>query len=272
MFRYKENMPYPMPEGMLFTKEDGIATLTLNRPEKLNAITSEMADMLADLAILLDRDDEVKVLIVTGTDPGFCSGADVNIIKGKRTFVCPRRFPLTKPKDTCWYALRNMSKPAIAAINGMCAGAGLTLALECDIRIASEKARFGTICIRRGMPWDAGLGYYLPRLLGTSKAFEWYLTGDIIDAKEAERLGVVSRVVPHHDLMNAVKELAIKVANGPSIAIALAKRITYQGIEKDLETVAELETQAQRICFQTEDLQEAVNAFLEKRQPIFKGK
>lgn len=272
MFRFKGNMPYPMPEGMLFTKEEGMATLTLNRPEKLNAISSEMADMLADLAVLLDHDDEVKVLIITGTDPGFCSGADVNMIKEKRTFVCPRRYPLTKPKETCWYALRNMSKPAIAAINGMCAGAGLTLALECDIRIASEKARFGTICIRRGMPWDAGLGYYLPRLVGTSKAFELYLSGEIIDAQEAERLGIVSKVVPHTEVMNTARELAMKVVKGPSIAIGLAKRITYQGIEKDLETVAELETQAQRICFQTEDLQEAVNAFLEKREPIFRGK
>ena len=153
MFRYKGNVPYPIPEGMTFTKEEGIATLTLNRPDKLNAITYEMADMLADMAILLDRDDEVKVLILTGTDPGFCSGADVGGIQKEMSFVCPRRYPITKPKDTCWYALRNMSKPAIAAVNGTCAGAGLTLALECDIRIASERAQFGTICIRRGMAW-----------------------------------------------------------------------------------------------------------------------
>jgi len=272
MFRYKGSMPYPIPEGMIFTKEEGIATLTLNRPGKLNAITWEMADLLADLGILLDRDDDVKVLILTGTDPGFCAGADVGMIKANMSFVCPRRHPLTRPKDTCWYALRNMSKPAIAAVNGMCIGAGLSLALECDIRIASEKARFGTICIRRGMPWDAGLSYYLPRIVGTTKAFELYLTGEIIDAKEAERLGIVSRVVPHEELMNTVMELAVKTAKGPSIAISLAKRLTYQGIENNLETVAELETQAQRICFQTEDLQEAVNAFLEKRDPVFKGR
>jgi 2-(1,2-epoxy-1,2-dihydrophenyl)acetyl-CoA isomerase len=272
MFRYKGRMPYPVPEGMVFTKEEGIATLTLNRPEKLNAITSEMADMLADLAVLVDRDDEVKVLILTGTDPGFCSGADVDTIGAHWTFVCPRRYPLTKARETCWYALRNMSKPAIAAINGIAAGAGFTLALECDIRIASENARFGTICIRRGMPWDAGLSYYLPRIVGASKAFELYLTGEIFDAKEAERLGIVSKVVPHTELMKAAREMATKIVNGPSIAIGLAKRLTYQGMEQDLETVAELETQAQRICFQTEDLREAVTAFLEKREPVFKGK
>jgi 2-(1,2-epoxy-1,2-dihydrophenyl)acetyl-CoA isomerase len=278
MFRYKGKMPYPIPEGMIFTKEEGIATLTLNRPGKLNAITSEMADMLADLAILIDRDDEVKVLIITGSDPGFCSGADMNIpdlVEGEghlMNFVCPRRHPLTKPRETCWYALRNMSKPVLAAVNGIAAGAGFTIALECDIRIASENARFGTICIRRGMGWDAGLAYYLPRIVGASKAFELYLSGEIFDAKEAERLGIVSKVVSHNQLMKVTRELATKIANGPSIAIGLAKRLTYQGLEKDLETVAELETHSQRICNQTYDVREGIKSFLEKREPIFKGK
>ncbi len=257
---------------MILEKEDGIAILTLNRPEKLNAISMEMREGLVKVAEDVSRDDGIKVLIVTGAGRGFCSGADVS---GQAARIAgelemPRWYVL-EPTGAWLMPLRNLSKPTIAAVNGIAAGIGWTLALVCDMIIASEQARFGAIWVKRALIPDGGITYLLPRVMGTAKALELMLTGEIIDAREAERWGLVNRVVPHEELMKAARELATKIAKGPPIAIELTKRAVLRGLENDFERQLDFESYAQNICRGTEDHKEGVRAFLEKREPAFRG-
>jgi len=166
-----------------------------------------------------------------------------------------------------------MDKPVIAAVNGVAAGAGFGVALACDIRIAAEEARFSLIFVRRGLIPDCGSTYNLPRVVGMSRACEMAFTGDLMDAREAERIGLVSRVVKAEALMKVTRELAQRIASGPRVAVQLAKRALYRGaIETDLATQSDYELYLQSMCFQTEDFKEGVTSFLEKREPKFKGR
>ncbi len=262
-------------ENMLFEVEAGVATVTLNRPKKLNAMTTRMWEDFLDIVRIVDNDDEVKVLIVTGTGRAFCTGSDVSdrlaarvdgekIEKSRKELLTPVGYPA--------YELRSLNKITIAAVNGIAVGAGLSLALLCDIRVASNAARLGAIWVRMGLVADVGASYTLPRIVGTSKALELIVTGELVDAKEAQAIGLVSKVVADTDLKMATMELATKISKGPSVAIELMKRAVYKGIENDLLGQLDFEGYAQNICRQTEDHKEAVNAFLQKRKPTFKGR
>jgi len=257
-------------EDLLLEKKDGIATITLNVPDKLNALTIGMRKSLPLAADEIARDDEVRVVIVTGAGRGFCSGADLS---GAGTE--PSRYQRLEVLGTSFAAevFFRLEKPVIAAINGTCAGGGFALALSMDIRIASEAARFSAIFVRRGLVPDCGIAYWLPRAVGTSKAMELMLTGDMIDAAEALRLGIVSQVVPPDDLMKVARDLAARIAQQPPLPVELTKRIVYRTMADDVTRILDLETWAQQICRESEDAREAILAFLEKRpQPQFKGR
>ncbi len=254
-------------EDLLFEKKDRIATITLNVPDKLNALTPAMSNSLARVLDELRSDDDMKVVILTGAGRGFCSGA---MQTGEPS---PNRFlRLEGQRGSLWGSLMGLEKPVIAAVNGVAAGGGLAYALCCDIRIAAESARFIAVWVRRGLFAGDLATYFLPRIVGVEKALELIYTGDTIDAREAERIGLVSRVVPDDELMKVTRELATKIAQGPPIAIRLIKRAVYRDILRELPIKMDFDSYASGICYQTEDREEGIRAFLEKRQPRFKGK
>jgi enoyl-CoA hydratase/carnithine racemase len=258
---------------LLYEVKDGVATLTLNRPERLNALGDTLREDLQDAVTRAADDPEVRVLIVTGAGKGFCSGGDVKAMNERRESRAGR--PLMEKvapgRDQTVLALRNAPKPVIAAVNGAAAGAGMNLALCCDIRLASTAAKFAQAFVRRGLHPDWGGTYFLPRVVGTAKACELIFTGEVIDAQEALRLGIVSAVYAPEELMPAALALARKIADGPPVAIRLAKRAIYHSLECDLRQALEFETYAQNICYETEDAAEGIRAFVEKRPPAFRG-
>ena len=263
-------------ERILFTREEGIATITFNRPQKLNAFTSEMYQTLSEILEEVEKDDRVRVLVITGKGRAFCVGADV---KGLEQGLAKRLKPYAKPiptadavKKILTVPIQRMEKPVIAAINGIAAGGGLDSACACDIRIASEKATFSSVFVRRGILPTMGGTYFLPRLVGIDRALELIWTGDILDAREAERIGLVTRVVPHEELHEATMELALKLTTGPPLAIARAKKIIYDGLHMDLKSALREIIHEYSMLSQTEDHREALRAFLEKREPVFKGR
>ena len=261
-------------ECLLYEVKDGIATLTLNRPDRLNALGGSLREDLHDAVTRSAADPEVRVMVITGAGKGFCSGGDVKAMGEAK--AGQRERPLIEKiapgRDRTLLAMREAPQPIIAAVNGAAAGAGMNLALGCDIRIASTAARFTQAFVKRGLHPDWGGTYFLPRVVGTAKACEMIFTGDVIDAAEAERLGIVSRVVAPEELMPAAYELARRIAAGPPVAIRLAKRSIYANSELDLRAALQVETMAQNICFETEDATEGIRAFGEKRPPVFKGR
>jgi len=262
---------------IIVEKKNGIATLIFNRPESLNAFNPEMMGETAEAISELGRDEETRVVIVTGTGKGFSSGADARGIAktAEGSSGSPfERIILGKPTiSTTALLLRRMDKPVIAAINGITAGAGFSIALACDLRIASEGARFSMAFILRGLIPDSGSTSLLPKLIGSAKACELIFTADTIDAREAERIGLVNKVVPHEELMKATEELANKLAKRPPVALKYAKRAIYKGLsEADLASHLDYEVAINRICMDTEDFKEGVKAFLEKREPVFRGR
>jgi len=264
-------------EAIIYERAAGIATITLNRPQRLNAIGGTMSEELQQALEDANSDDEVRVLIITGAGKGFCSGADVT---GLGTLAdvadAPWRLSAKSPAaggiQSFVVPFYNFEKPTIAAVNGVAAGGGFSIALACDIRIASDRARFSQIFIRRGLVPDTGSSYFMPRVAGMSKACEMVFTGEVLDAEEAKDCGIVSRVVPHDKLMPAVRELAARITAGPPIAMKLAKRALYKGASTDFMSALEFEGYMQGICFGTDDFREGVAAFIEKREPRFKGK
>jgi 2-(1,2-epoxy-1,2-dihydrophenyl)acetyl-CoA isomerase len=264
-----------LTDEILFSLKGGVATVTLNRPDKLNACTAAMYNGIVKVADEVRENDEIKVLVVTGAGPGFCAGSDAKsrlTARAQGKNLEQSRWELVQPVGYFGAALHKVGKPTIAAVNGACVGAGLSIALLCDIRIASEKARFGAVWVRRGLVPDVGATYLLPRTVGLDRALELCFTGEVIDAREAERIGLVTRVVAHDDLVSVVNRLACTIAEGPSVAIELMKRGMYRAVGGDYDAQLDFESYAQNLCFKTEDFKEGTAAFLEKRDARFKGR
>ncbi len=253
----------------------GVATLTLNRPEKMNALSTNMIEhTLPELCTQIMSDVRVKVVLVTGAGQGFCSGADVSQrlqsrVQGTRVFT---RKDLEQPIGRFVIPLDQITKPVIAAVNGVAAGVGLSLACLCDIRIASERARFGAIFVRRGLMPDGGLTFSLPRIVGISRALELMFTGDIIDAQEAMRIGLVTKVVPQEQLEAATMELANKICKVAPLSNRWTKQLVYRAMDRDLDSHLAFTSQLLNMCFQTEDSKEGIRSFLEKREAHYKGR
>ena len=259
---------------LLYEVKDAVATLTLNRPERLNALGDTLREDFYDAILRASADSDVRVMVITGAGKGFCAGGEVKAMNEAKE--SQRERPIVEKvapgRDRTLLAMRDAPQPIIAAVNGAAAGAGMNLALGCDIRLASTAARFGETFVKRGLHPDWGGTYFLPRLVGMAKAAEMIFTGDMIDAAEAHRIGLVSAVYPPEELLPAANDLDRKIAAGPPIAIRLAKRALYHGEGTDLRGGLEFETFAQNVCSETEDAREGIRAFVEKRPPQFKGR
>ena len=264
-------------EQIIYTKADGVATITLNRPQILNAFTPMMIDEWAQAIEAAKLDAEVRVVIVTGAGRGFCSGADVRSFREREHTdgnpVVDGRYWLQHSVHRIPLALRTLDKPYIAAVNGPAAGAGMDMASMADIRMASETARFAMSYVNVGLvPGDGGC-YYLPRIIGVARALDLIWTGRTMEAQEALRIGYVSQVVPPEQLMETVMAYAKQLAMGPQVAMELAKRLIYEGLEtnnlfKELRSAEH----AMLIARATEDAIEGPRAWAEKRPAQFKGR
>ena len=257
-------------ETIVLERKDSVTTLTLNRPEKLNAINRKMTEDLNDAVVEIAKDRDARALVVTGAGRGFCSGADVGDMTQTATPKDIRYY--TQVMHKIFLALTDLEKPVIAKVNGAAVGMGCSLALSADMIIASENAKFSLIFSRIGLIPDGGSLFHLPRLVGPAKAKELIFTAKLVDAKEAERIGLVNKVVPADGLDNEVNTLAKQLAEGPTVALGIAKKIINKGLSMDLSSVLECEAFGQTIAGTTEDAQEGVMAFLEKRKAEFKGR
>lgn len=260
-------------EHVLLDKKDHVGWVTLNRPDKMNAFGGRMRQEIAEVIDDVCADPEVRVIVVTGTGKAFCVGGDVTEFVSGQTKALSETSPSERPAmSKIVLALNRVEKPVIAAVNGVAAGGGVNLALACDIRIASEKARFGQVFTRRGVHPDWGGIYFLPRLVGYAKACELIFSGDVIDAQEAFTLGMVNKVVPHEELMAITSRMAQRIAGNAPIPIAFAKRGLQNFYKWDLAQALDYESYVLGVTMKTEDIKEGFTAFLEKRDPQFKGR
>ena len=257
-------------ENILLARDSGIGTLTLNRPEKLNAFAGTMRQEIADGLIELERDNTVRVIVITGAGRGFCAGADIaymselikkNDVEAMSALIeAGRRVVMT---------MRSSAKPVIGSINGVAAGGGANLALACDIRIASREAKLGQTFNRIGLHPDWGGTYFLPRIVGPSRALELMWTADVIDASTCERYGLFDRVVAPESLPSETQKFAAMLAAKPKLSLALAKRAVYRSLDCSLPEILDYELDAQLQCFKSGDAREGIAAFLEKRTASF---
>jgi len=264
-------------EEIIYDKSNGIATITLNRPERMNAFTPKMLDEW--YAALLDAhtDADLRVVVLTGAGRGFCAGADlaggegVSLLHRSTSQIENRNF-LRDSVQRIPRLISIMEKPYIAAVNGAAVGAGMDMASMCDIRFAADSARFGMTYVRMGLiPGDGGC-YFLPRIVGMGKALDLIWSGRIFDAQEALSMGYVSAVVPADELIAYTREYATRLVSGPAVAIQQAKRLAYRSQELSLDAALDLAQQAMFIAQSTEDSREGPRAFAEKREPEFKGR
>jgi enoyl-CoA hydratase/carnithine racemase len=260
------------PKSFLFEVRDRVGWITLNRPDRLNALTFEVYRELTDAFMALRTVEEVRAVVVTGAGRAFCSGGDVREIIGP-LFERDAQGLLEFTRMTCELVrnIRALPKPVIASLNGTTAGAGACIALASDIRIASPEAKIAFLFVRVGLAGaDMGAAFLLPRVVGLAKATELLYTGDFIEAREAERIGLYNRVVAADELSRATEELAVKLARGPGFALAMTKEMLNREMEVSLDTALEWEAQAQATCMQHPDYREAYEAFVAKREPKFK--
>jgi 2-(1,2-epoxy-1,2-dihydrophenyl)acetyl-CoA isomerase len=266
-------------DALLFEKQGGIATLTLNRPAARNALTSGMFLDMERILIEIEADDEVRVVVLTGSGRGFSAGADLKPVpKEERRKTMRSSFPGDQGGDIldrgnrCILRLQRLPKPVLGSINGDAVGIGCSLALAADLRIAADTARLGVVFSRIGLGPDGGASYFLRDLVGTAKALELLFLGDLVDATEALRLGLVNRVVAQEELESATSELADRLASGPTLAYGFAKAAVYQGAGLSLESVLDLEARNQQVAGRSADSREGIKAFLEKRKAEFRGR
>jgi enoyl-CoA hydratase/carnithine racemase len=260
-------------QNVLLNVDDHVAFITLNRPERMNAFGGRMRQEIVEILDQVANDLEVRVVVITGAGKAFCTGGDVDEfasgeVQALSKVVSSERHAMCKAV----LAINRMEKPVIAAVNGIAAGGGCNLALACDIRIASEKARFSQIFTKRGVHPDWGGIYFLPRLVGYAKAAELIFTAEIIDAAEAFRIGLVNKVVEHSELEEATKDLAGRIARNAPIPIAFAKRGLQSFQRWDLSQALDYEAYVLEVIMKSEDIVEGFTAFLEKREPNFKGR
>jgi len=262
-----------MPQELLETIADRVATLTLNRPDRLNALSTTMLDALLEALPRLAADPRVAVVVVTGAGRGFCAGGDVkNMATRSKPSDISEAVQSLRGKMEVSRLLHEMAKPTIAMVNGPAAGAGFSIALACDYRIAAESARFVTAFAKVGFSGDFGGTYFLSKLIGSGRARALYYTGEALDAKQALALGIANQVVPDPELHEATMVLARRLASGPAIALALMKKNFNAAESGSLSELLDLEARHQIEAGMTEDHLEAARAFVEKRAPIFKGR
>jgi 2-(1,2-epoxy-1,2-dihydrophenyl)acetyl-CoA isomerase len=255
-------------QTVLYDLSDGIATITLNRPHVYNAFNEQLHKELFDALKQAERDPGARCIVITGAGKAFCSGQDIKDIPldGSRSLgntVRERYNPLIMK-------IHNMPRPVVAAVNGVAAGAGFSLALACDLRIAVEGARFVAAFANIGLAADSGMSYFLPRLIGPARAAELIMTGGTLDAQAAYEYGMINRVASADEFPDAVRQLAARLADGPALALGLIKRSLHVGAHGTLEQALEYEAQAQQIAGSSPEYKEGVSAFREKRQPKFR--
>ena len=262
------------PEIRRELTDDGILLITMNRPDQMNALSEDISDGIMNAALETKRNDDIRAVVLTGAGRGFCAGADLTAggpasggsgVPGRSAIV-----DKLGPGEVI-EALAYADVPIIGAINGAAAGAGFGLALCCDIRIASDQARLGSIFIKRGVGSDWGASYWLPRIVGLSKAYELFYSGDLLNADEALKIGLVNRVVPHDSLMEETLAYARMIANGPPLAYTYTRRALIQSLSNSLRDHLTLEWTQQRELLGTNDGREGFRAFVEHRDPEFKG-
>lgn len=262
-------------ETLIYERHDGVAKITLHRPSSFNALDLKMAEELHDLLETVDEDDSIRALILTGAgEKAFCAGGDVKgmaeSLKEDRTALFLRE--LTEVFHTAVSSLVRMRKPTVAAVNGVAAGAGVSLALACDLALASEAASFTMAYTRLAIIPDGSSTFFLPRLVGVRRALQLTLLNDVLSAEQAKEMGLVYRVVPAAELPADSMELTKKLAQGPTVAYGEAKALLYSSFAESLETQMELERRALARCGKTEDFREGVTAFVEKRAARYQGR
>ncbi|NIM51503.1 MAG: 2-(1,2-epoxy-1,2-dihydrophenyl)acetyl-CoA isomerase [Gemmatimonadales bacterium] len=259
-------------QHVLVSRHNGLGTITLNRPEKLNAFAGLMRQELATAVRQVADSDDIRVVVITGAGRAFCAGADVaymrEVLESEDWEAAEGLVEAGRQVVT---TIRSVPKPVIASVNGPAAGGGANLALACDVRIASDRASIGQTFNRIGLHPDWGGMYFLPRLVGPSKALELVFTAEMVDAHEAHRLGLFNRVVPHDELTAETEAFARMLAEKPPIALALAKQAVYESGGRQLSEMLEIELEHQLQCFRSNDASEGLRAFLDKRAPTFHG-
>jgi len=259
-----------MTEHLRFEIAERIATITLDRPERMNAFTFEMIDAWTAALVECRRNDAVRVVIVTGAGTAFCSGGDIVEMKDRlKNPPAQRKNELFNRIQRIPLALEDLDKPVLVAVNGVATGAGMDLALMGDIRYAAQSARFAETYVKVGLVPGAGGAHFLPRLVGTARALELFWTGDFIDAAEAERIGLVNKVLPDAELMPYVRAVATKIAQAPALSVRFIKRAVQQGMRSDLRSNLDLISSHYAVVTAGADHREAVEAFIAKRKPVF---
>jgi 2-(1,2-epoxy-1,2-dihydrophenyl)acetyl-CoA isomerase len=262
-------MATPSYETLLYERRDGVLTITMNRPDVYNAFNEKMKQELNDAFRQAEKDSGARCIVLRGAgDKAFSSGQDLKEHRGLQRSL---KTSLEESYNPLIMRMRSIERPIIGMINGVAAGAGLSIALACDMRIMSTRARLIEVFIRIGLVPDSGSHWFLPRLTGMARAFEYAATGRDIEAEEAERVGLVNRIVPPDRLESVTMEIAGSFAKGPTKAIGLIKRTLNKAAMVDLDSLLEYEAYIQQIASETEDHKEGVSAFLEKRPAAFKG-
>ena len=261
-------------ENIRVSTAEGIATVTLNRPESLNAFNNLMGQELLEALQACRQDESVRVVLLGGEGRAFSAGGDVKAMaaclkEGEPVRFFQRLIPLLHP---VLVEMTRLPKPIVGRVHGFASGYGMSLALGCDLVVAAESARFNMAYVLVGLAPDGGSSYFLPRFAGIKRALEIFFTGDFMDAQEAQRLGIVNRVVPDAELEQAALEMARKLAKGPPLAMAEAKKLVYRSLSETLERQLEDEREAIQRSAATQDFGEGVSAFLEKRRPTFQGR